>query len=139
MRLLRSVLKQESDMAYIHALLLDQDHGVMDSLLPQVMEKHHSLLKTNKRNSDVPTLYEALTRPHREEFLEAMCKEIEELEDHGTWTVVRRDSLDAGTHVIPSTWAFKIKQFPDGRLQKFKGRFSACGDKQVESVDYFEK
>ena len=31
-------------MAYIHALLLDQEHGVLDTLLPQVMERYHSIL-----------------------------------------------------------------------------------------------
>ena len=41
-------------------------------------------------------------------------------------------------HIIPSTWAFKIKRYPDGRLRTFKGRFCVRGDRQIEGVDYFE-
>jgi hypothetical protein len=39
---------------------------------------------------------------------------------------------------LPSTWAFKIKRYPDGRVKKFKARFCARGDRQQEGIDYFE-
>jgi hypothetical protein len=41
-------------------------------------------------------------------------------------------------NVLPSTWAFKIKRFPDGTVKKFKARFCACGDCQKEGIDFFE-
>ena len=41
-------------------------------------------------------------------------------------------------NVLPSTWAFKIKRYPDGRVKKFKARFCARGDQQKEGIDYFE-
>jgi hypothetical protein len=41
-------------------------------------------------------------------------------------------------NVLPSTWAFKCKRYPDGRVKKFKARFCARGDRQLEGVDYFE-
>jgi hypothetical protein len=41
-------------------------------------------------------------------------------------------------NVLPSTWAFKIKQFPDGTVKKFKARFCACGDRQKEGINFFE-
>ena len=41
--------------------------------------------------------------------------------------------------VLPTTWVFKIKRFPDGRLRKFKGRICARGDKQIEGIHYTEK
>ena len=40
--------------------------------------------------------------------------------------------------VIQSTWAFRIKRFPDGLIKKFKARFCARGDQQIEGVDFFE-
>jgi hypothetical protein len=39
---------------------------------------------------------------------------------------------------LPSTWAFKIKLYPDGWVKKFKARFCARGNKQKEGIDYFE-
>jgi len=41
-------------------------------------------------------------------------------------------------NVLPSTWAFKCKRRPDGQAKKFKARFCARGDRQIEGVDYFE-
>eukprot|EP00956_Cyclotella_meneghiniana_P013817 scaffold20267_cov42-Cyclotella_meneghiniana.AAC.1 len=41
-------------------------------------------------------------------------------------------------NVLPSTWDFKCKRYPDGRIKKFKACFCARGDRQVEGVDYFQ-
>ncbi len=41
-------------------------------------------------------------------------------------------------NVLPSTWAFKIKRFPDGSVKKFKVQFCACGDHQKEGINFFE-
>ncbi len=43
-----------------------------------------------------------------------------------------------GKNVLHSTWAFKIKRYPDGRVKKSKARFCARGDMQKEGIDYFE-
>ncbi len=41
-------------------------------------------------------------------------------------------------NVISSTWAFKCKRYPDGLIKKFKSRFCARGDQQLEGMDFFE-
>ena len=41
-------------------------------------------------------------------------------------------------NVLPGTWAFKCKRFPNGLVRKLKARFCARGDKQLEGVDYFD-
>ena len=43
-----------------------------------------------------------------------------------------------GKNVLPSTWVFKIKYYPDGCVKKFKACFCARGDTQTEGVNYFE-
>jgi hypothetical protein len=40
--------------------------------------------------------------------------------------------------ILPSTWAFKIKQFPDGTVKNFKARFCARGNRQKKGIDFFE-
>jgi hypothetical protein len=40
--------------------------------------------------------------------------------------------------VLPLTWVFQIKQFPDGRKRKYKARFCVRGDQQIEGVNYDE-
>ena len=41
-------------------------------------------------------------------------------------------------NAIRSTWDFKLKQYPDGLIKKFKARFCACGDMQLEGIYLFE-
>ena len=41
-------------------------------------------------------------------------------------------------NVIDSIWAFKLKRYPDGVVKKFKARFCARGDQQLEGVDFFQ-
>eukprot|EP00970_Alexandrium_tamarense_P013493 scaffold3441_cov152-Alexandrium_tamarense.AAC.1 len=38
------------------------------------------------------------------------------------WTVVERED---DMNIIDSTWAFKLKRYPDGMIKKFKARFCA--------------
>ena len=39
---------------------------------------------------------------------------------------------------IRLTWAFKLKRYPDGLIKKFKARFCARGDMQLEGIDFFK-
>ena len=55
--------------------------------------------------------------------------------DFDCWDYVPRTP---DMNVLPSTWAFKIKRYPDGRVKKFKAWFCACGDRQKEGIDYFK-
>jgi hypothetical protein len=68
-----------------------------------------------------------------------MKLEIATLENIDAWSVVDGyDSNGALHHVIPSTWAFKCKQYPDGWIKKFKARFCARGVKQLKGIEFFE-
>jgi hypothetical protein len=52
-----------------------------------------------------------------------------------SWTEIKREKW---MNIVPSTWAFKCKRYPDGSVRKLKARFCVHGDKQVEGVDYFD-
>ena len=73
--------------------------------------------------------------PYADDYWKAAEAEIMTLESKDSWTVVERTD---DMNVLPSTWAFKLKRFPDGTVKKFKGRFCARGDKQIEGIDFFE-
>jgi hypothetical protein len=64
-----------------------------------------------------------------------MLKEIKTLTDIECWEVVKRVP---GSNVLPSTWPFNMKRYPDESLSKYKARFSVGGHRQVEGVDFFE-
>ena len=91
--------------------------------------------KAAASREDNPTWREAMKGPFADEYWEACKVEIATLERMGAWEVVKR-TVDM--NVIQSTWAFKCKRFPDGLIKKFKARFCARGDQQIEGVDFFE-
>ena len=85
--------------------------------------------------ADHPGFDEAMNGPNSKGFWEASLREVETLAGIGTWTQVKRESW---MNVIQSTWALRIKRFPDGLVRKLKSRLCVRGDQQVEGVDFFE-
>ena len=70
------------------------------------------------------------------DYYNAAIKELITLQEKlHCWEHVRYKST---MNVLPSTWAFKCKRYPDGRIKKFKARFCTSGDRQKEGIDYFE-
>jgi hypothetical protein len=102
---------------------------------PLFLKAHSAATK-----ADNPSWREASTRgKYADEYWDAMKLEIATLENIEAWTVVDRyDSNSKPHHVIPSTWAFKRKRYPDGLTKKFKARFCTRSNKQLEGIDYFE-
>lgn len=64
-----------------------------------------------------------------------MCKEIQALEDNGTWIITL---LPPGKKPIESKWVYKIKYKHDGQVECYKDHLVAKGYTQVEGVDFHE-
>ena len=94
---------------------------------------HPMILAAKANSEDNPTWEEAMNGPLRQGYLEAAKKEIDILEHMDVWDVVPRR---AHINVLPGTWAFKCKRYPDGSVRKLKGRFCCRGDRQKDGVDY---
>ena len=90
--------------------------------------------KTAASKEDNPNWRTAMNGPFKEEYWKAACKEVETLVEMEAWEVVDKEE---GMNVIDSIWAFKLKRFPDGLIKKFKARFCARGDQQLEGIDFF--
>ena len=101
------------------------------------MGKISQILNLSKGDPDTPTLDEAVTGPYKAGFIQSITQDIKELEQHGTCNIFSKKSV-TGAPILPSTWVFKVKHFPDGILCKFKARLCERGDIKVEGVDYFE-
>ncbi len=114
---------------------------------PDFLTRNPNLFKAKKKKNDPdsPGIVDALSGEYREEFLEAMKIEIEELEHHKAWEVIKHKdappSIDKDGNLVPTkiladTWIFCMKHFPSGLLKKIKARFCARGDLQ-EDVDVY--
>ena len=94
--------------------------------IAETLESWNSLLLSAKlTDSDTPTWEEAMNGPLKEGYWEACCKELHTLEKvMDAWEVVEKQSW---MNVLPSTWAFRCKRFPDGMIKKLKACFCARG------------
>jgi hypothetical protein len=84
--------------------------------------------------ADNPNWNQAMNGPEAEGYWKAMELELEMLISKNAWVVVKRTP---GMKVIPSTWAFKCKRFPDSLVRKLKSRFCVRGDCQIDGADVF--
>jgi len=104
-----------------------------------MVESWHPLALATKMDSasaaDNPSWEQAMCGPDREGYMRAAEIEIDTLREKDTWEEVNREEW---MNVLPSTWAFKCKRFPDGTVRKYKGRFCVRGDRLIKGVDFFE-
>ena len=98
---------------------------------------HPLLLKAEAEASKAenPSWWEAMKSSFADKYWKVAVKEIETLERMGVWDLVNQPEE---ANVIDSTWAFKVKHYPDGLIKKFKASFHAHGDQQLKVVDFFE-
>ena len=118
--------------------LAANDCGYRGSLKDLICNWIHPLFlkaKSAASKEDNPSWWQAMKGPFAKEFWKAAVVELETLEGMGAWEIV--DQTD-DMNVIDSTWAFKLKRYPDGLIKKVKARFCARGDQQIEGIDFFE-
>jgi hypothetical protein len=99
---------------------------------------HPLFLKAHSAASreDNPSWKQATQGKFADEYWKAMELEVATLEALDAWEVKEYDPSTM-KNVIKSTWAFKCKRYPDGLVKKFKARFCARGDMQLEGIDFF--
>jgi len=126
------VSASDSAMDYMCAVMTDPVTGLLECSDPLIYAA-----MARKMDPDNPRYHEAMSGPDSELFREAMVTEVTALTKKNTWTLVPRSSV-INHKVLPGTWAFKRKLFPDGHVRKCKARFCVRGDLQKEGIDYFE-
>ena len=90
---------------------------------PQLLQEYPTAFKAaNKSDPDSPNFMEAITGEHSEEYLEAMGIEMQALQRAVTWDIVPRSQVPRTTNVLPLTWVYKLKRYPDGCPRKFKAQ-----------------
>jgi hypothetical protein len=102
------------------------------------VQPHLLNASATKVDEDYPNFTQATNGPFKEKWWEAMEAEVDVLEnDLEAWELVPIPD-DPDVNILQSTWAFRVKRFPDGLVKKFKARFCVRGDQQKEGVDFFE-
>lgn len=66
---------------------------------------------------------------------ESMKREIQILEDNGTWTM---ENLPPRKRALGSQWVYRIKYNSDGSIERLKSRLVIFSNHQKEDIDYTE-
>jgi len=110
---------QELHYRHIIALVTSVEQGSIESLPPTIGECIWAL-KAKKYDEDNPHYNQAVLGKYAVEYKAAMEVEVEALQRVRTWTEMLRADVPKGCKVLPLTWAFKLKRYPDGSPRKFK-------------------
>jgi hypothetical protein len=126
------------DAAYISATMCyDAVNNTVEDYLPGYEYNPWSLIAKKKHDPDLPRYEEAMCGPYKDKFVTGMEHEVSQLNKMDTWIEVDEASLPPGTHVVKTTWSFKIARLPDGTIKKFRSRFCVRGDTQKDVGEVF--
>lgn len=82
---------------------------------------------------ELKTLADALKQADADKWVDTALAEINAHVQNGTWVLTQ---LPPGRQAISSCWVFKVKQLPDGSVDKYKGHIVAQGFLQVQGIHY---
>ncbi|CAI7749866.1 unnamed protein product [Closterium sp. NIES-53] len=83
------------------------------------------------------TIQQALGGEHREEWREAMDKDLKALQECNTWKVMPIEVARNKT-ILTGKWVFRVKTKADGTIDKFKARWVVRGFDQEQGRDFTE-
>src|ERR1044072_4884628 len=113
----------ENQIQNTHPMITRSKNGIVKPrITPTVLLTH----------SEPATAKPALAQPH---WFQAMQDEYNALMKNNTWTLV---SLPPNRESIGCKWVFRIKENPDGTVNKYKARLVAKGYHQQFGYDYTE-
>ncbi|GMG17630.1 unnamed protein product [Phytophthora fragariaefolia] len=81
------------------------------------------------------TFDDAMNSEYSEEWRSAADSEYHALKKNGTWKLVPRRK---GMKVLGNRWIFRVKDLPNGEIERFKARLVVKGFMQVYGVAYLE-
>jgi len=119
--------------------MMSSTDGTIETWPRSLREYPMAFKAGNKQDPDSPNFMEAVTGEHGEQYRHAMDSEMTSLKKATTWNLMPRSQVPRGANILPLTWVYKLKRYPDGRPRKFKARLCVRGDKQVEGIDYTDK
>ena len=94
-----------------------------------------------KSTSDPDTLYhhQAMKAPDRQDFRDAMDKEIKDQLANGNFTVIRRSNVPPNTKVLPTVWQMRRKRdILTGKVLKDKAWLNIDSSKMTKGVHFDE-
>jgi hypothetical protein len=88
---------------------------------------------------DAMYMHEAMREPDKEEFLQAMQKEVTDQSNNGNFLITHRSRVPKGATVLPAVWQMKRKRYIRTRkVKKYKARLNIDGSRMKKGIHYDE-
>jgi hypothetical protein len=90
-----------------------------------------------KADPDTMYLHQALKEPDRDEFIQAMEKEVYQQVDKKVYSIIKRSEVPKGATILPAVWALRRKRdVVTGAIKKYKARLNIDGSRMIPGVHY---
>ena len=112
----------------------------LEAMFPFRDEGIHPLVAF-KATSDPDTMYlhEAMKEPDREEFIDAMHKEVKDQSDNGNFEITHKSKVPKGATILPTVWQMKRKRnIRTRQIKKYKARLNIDGSHMKKGIHYDE-
>jgi hypothetical protein len=132
---LESVLSDETlPLANFAALLAEQTVTNSNSDGTPNSPIHYAFAAAHEDTSHYGQMLQA---PDRDKFETDMQREVADLLESRSVTIVRRDSMPNDSKAVPAIWSFRRKRAPDWTITKLKARLCPNGGKQIEGINFW--
>ena len=87
----------------------------------------YHVFSVSKEANEAYTFKEMLHQYDRNQFVEAMTKDVGDHTNRNQWEIIPKSQMPWGIKPIMAIWFFKRKRYPDGTQNKHKSRLCAHG------------
>ena len=98
----------------------------------------HHVFSVAKEANESYIFKEMLQQDDRNQFVEAMTKEIGDHKKRKHWEIIPRPQMPQDIKPIMAIWPFKRKQYLDRTLNKHKARLCTHGGQLQWGINYWE-
>ena len=95
------------------------------------------IMDVHIRDPDTMYYHEAMREPDRDQFLQAMNKEVNTQIESDVINLVDKEQVPLGTNVFAAVWALRRKQkILTSKISKYTARMNLDGSKQMKGIHY---
>jgi Reverse transcriptase (RNA-dependent DNA polymerase) len=110
------------------------------SMFPEGKDEN-DVLYVFKTSTDPDTMYlhQAMKEPDKEQFKDAMIKEVEDQTENKNFSIVKCDSVPTNELIMPTVWQMKRKRdIVTRQVKKWKARLNIDGSKMIKGIHFQE-
>ena len=110
---------------------------VAHEALVDIKDTKNMIIDAHVRDPDTMYYHKAMREPDRNQFLQAMDKEVNTQIESDVIHLIDKEQVPLGIKVFTVVWALRRKRkILTGKISKYKARMNLDGSKQIKGVHY---